>query len=445
MKNKYDVIIVGCGVAGCYAALHLPPDYSILMLSKSALKDCDSYLAQGGICMLKSGDDFDSYMEDTLRAGHYENNKESVKIMINTSREVIKELIGYGVSFHETDGNLDFTREGAHSTNRILYHDDITGKEITSVLQNQISLRANITIADNTTMIDLLCRNNRCHGILIEQKKEITPIFGNDIILACGGLGGIFENSTNYPLLTGDALSLSLKRGVKLKKVDYIQIHPTTLYSQKPGRRFLISESVRGEGALLLDKNGNRFVNELLPRDVVSNAIFTQMKKDHTDHVWLSMETIPQDINVRFPNIVKRCIEEGYNPQKEPIPVVPAQHYLMGGIQTDTNGCTTMCHLFAVGETANNGVHGANRLASNSLLESLVFAGRASSYITGHRDITHANYEKEQLYEFFNIDLNEYKNMDEYNRLLRDSLLAEIKIEKENHQNGSDYQQTKCG
>ena len=197
-------------------------------------------------------------------------------------------------------------------------------------------------------------------------------------MLACGGIGGLFQNSTNYPHIAGDGLGIAMKHQVKLEHLDYIQIHPTTLFSHKPGRRFLISESVRGEGAVLLDKNGERFTDELQPRDVVSREIHRQMEKDHTKHVWLSLKTIPLDVKERFPNIYQKCLEEGYDITKEPIPVVPAQHYFMGGVKVDSNSETTMDHLYAAGETSCNGVHGANRLASNSLLESLVFAERAA-------------------------------------------------------------------
>ncbi|HIW21063.1 MAG TPA: L-aspartate oxidase [Candidatus Dorea intestinavium] len=397
MKTHYDVVVVGCGVAGCFAALHLPKTTKILMLSKGSLEECDSYLAQGGICMLKSEADFAAYLEDTLKAGHYKNNIESVKIMINSSREVIKELIDYGVTFHQTNGKLDFTREGAHSTNRILYHDDLTGKEITSVLQREVLKRDNITISTHTPMIDLLCQDNNCYGVLVKKLEQTVAILSQDVILACGGLGGIFAHSTNFPLLTGDGISLALKHDVKLKDIQYIQIHPTTLYSKESGKRFLISESVRGEGAILLNKKGERFVDELLPRDLVAKAIYQQMKKDKTDHVWLSLKTIPINIKERFPNIVKRCLEEGYDPTKDFIPVVPAQHYLMGGIWTDTLGRTTMKHLFAAGETANNGVHGANRLASNSLLESLVFAKRATTYIRENKELTLTTLENKNM------------------------------------------------
>ena len=201
-------------------------------------------------------------------------------------------------------------------------------------------------------------------------------------VLATGGIGGLFKHSTNYRHLTGDAIALAVKYGIKLQHIDYIQIHPTTLYSKKDGREFLISESVRGEGAILLNAKGERFVNELLPRDVVAGAIFEEMKKEGSEHVWLSLAPIPEEeIKTHFPNIYQHCLEEGYDVTKEPIPVVPSQHYFMGGIDVDSNSKTSMSRLYAVGETACNGVHGRNRLASNSLLESLVFAKRAAKHI----------------------------------------------------------------
>ena len=214
------------------------------------------------------------------------------------------------------------------------------------------------------------------------MRGEEIRIHGDCTILATGGIGGRYRHSTNFPHLTGDAIDISKRHGIRLEHLDYVQIHPTTLYSEKPGRRFLISESVRGEGAVLLDKNKKRFVNELLPRDVVTKAIREQMEKDGTDYVWLSMRDIDKEVIMKhFPNIYRHCLEEGYDVTKECIPVVPAQHYFMGGIWVDPDSRTSMENLFAVGETSCNGVHGANRLASNSLLESLVFAKRAARKI----------------------------------------------------------------
>ena len=386
------MVIVGTGVGGCFSALNLSEDLSIIMITKSDLESSDSFLAQGGICVLHDDDDYDSYFEDTMRAGHYENRKESVDIMIRGSQDVIHDLIGYGVDFAKEDGKLLYTREGAHSRPRILFHEDITGKEITSKLLAQIKTRKNIQIMEYTTMTDILISKGACAGIEAETSdhKKIY-IHADQTIFASGGIGGRYKHSTNFPHLTGDAIDIAKKHGIRLEHLDYVQIHPTTLYSKKPGRRFLISESVRGEGALLYDKNGNRFIDELLPRDVVTKAIQEQMKKDGTDHVWLSLEKIPKEIILsHFPNIYQHCLEEGYDATKEWIPVVPAQHYFMGGIWVDSDSHTSMPNLYAVGETSCNGVHGKNRLASNSLLESLVFAKRAARKIMSEKQMNKA-------------------------------------------------------
>ena len=425
-EMQEDVVIVGTGPAGLFAALNLPRDRKILIITKKDAESSDSFLAQGGICVLKDESDYESYFEDTMRAGHYENRKESVDIMIRSSREIIRELIGYGVKFErrdsgreqdapeaqekpekpdkqETEGQenfLDdyaFTREGAHSRPRILFHEDVTGKEITSKLLAQVRSLENVRIMEYTTMTDIIVEETdvqtgengvQCAGIIAEDAQgNVLKIYAPYTILASGGIGGLYEYSTNYPHLTGDALRIAEKHGIRLEHLDYVQIHPTTLYSKKPGRRFLISESVRGEGAILLDKNGKRFTDELQPRDVVTAAIREQMEKAGTDHVWLSMERIDKDtILNHFPNIYAHCLEEGYDVTKEWIPVVPAQHYFMGGIWVDSDSQTSMEHLFAAGETSCNGVHGANRLASNSLLESLVFAKRAAQKITAEPD-----------------------------------------------------------
>lgn len=385
MKNLYyDVVIAGCGVAGLYTALHLGADKKILMLSKEDLASCDSMLAQGGICVLHDEEDYDSYFEDTMRAGHYENRKESVDIMIRGSRAVIDELLALGVRFEKNpDGSLAYTREGAHSRARICFHKDITGKEITTTLLSHVQKLSNVTIREYTTMTDILTEDNVCQGIVAKTKDgEILHIYAKDVVMATGGIGGLYEHSTNFPLLTGDACRISEKHGVELEHMDYVQIHPTCLYSEKPGRSFLISESARGEGAILLNHEGERFVDELLPRDVVTKAIHEEMEKEGTAYEYLSFENVSEDtIKGHFPNIYERCLQEGYDILKEPVPIVPAQHYFMGGVHVDSSSMTTMPHLYAVGETSCNGVHGKNRLASNSLLESLVFAKRAAAQI----------------------------------------------------------------
>ena len=383
--KQVDVLIVGTGASGLFAALHLPKDKNILMITKDEEEHSDSYLAQGGICVLHDENDYDSFMEDTLKAGHYENRRESVDIMIRSSRGVINELIGYGVDFAKKDGELDYTREGCHSRPRILFHEDITGKEITRNLLKAVQKLPNVTILEYTTMLDIIEENNTCLGVLVQDNKssEYTAIKAKQVILASGGIGGLYKHSTNYSHLTGDAIAIALRHNIELENPDYIQIHPTSLYSEKPGRSFLISESVRGEGAKLYGKDGKRFANEVLPRDLMTAEIKKQMKKDQMPYVWLDMTVLGQDeIRNHFPHIYEKCLEEGYDVTKQWIPIVPAQHYYMGGIHVDKYSKTTMENLYAVGETSCNGVHGANRLASNSLLEGLVFAKRTAHEIT---------------------------------------------------------------
>lgn len=379
---KTDILIVGSGCAGLYAALHLPSDKQITLITKSDSESSDSYLAQGGMCMLKSPDDYDSYFEDTLSAGHYENDKTSVEIMIKSSPDVVADLVGFGVDFQkEEDGSFAFTKEGAHSAKRILFHKDITGREITSHLLAQVKMKENVTILEHTCLLDVLCEENTCYGAVVKNADaSVSEIYADYTLLATGGVGGLYRHSTNFRHLTGDAIAIALRHGIQTKDLPYVQIHPTTLYSEKEeNRSFLISESVRGEGALLYNKNMERFVNELLPRDLLTEAIYKQMELDGTDFVWEDLRPIPsEELELHFPNIVAHCKEMGYDVTKECIPVVPAQHYFMGGIAVNHESKTSMERLYAIGETACNGVHGKNRLASNSLLESLVFAKRAA-------------------------------------------------------------------
>ena len=387
-QTSCDVLIVGCGVAGLYAALNLPSHLSVEMICKEDVASCDSMLAQGGICVQRDDADYDPWFEDTLRAGHYENRRESVDIMIRESRALINDLMAIGVEFDRTPaGELDYTREGAHSRPRILHNADLTGAEITTKLRRQVEARTNINISEYTTMRDLLTEDGQCVGILAtDGANEPLMIFAHDVILATGGVGGLYPRSTNFRSLTGDGCRICQQAGIELEHMDYVQIHPTSLYTAKPDRSFLISESCRGEGAILLDAKGQRFTDELQPRDVVTAAIYRQMEIDHTPHVWLSFERVPTEvIRTHFANIYRHCLEEGYDITREPIPVVPAQHYLMGGIHVDTTSRTTMPHLYAAGETSCNGVHGKNRLASNSLLESMVFARRAALDIAAGR------------------------------------------------------------
>ena len=396
MRKQTDVLIAGSGCAGLYCALNLSSDTNITIITKATIEESDSFLAQGGMCMLKNDDDYDSYFEDTMKAGHYENDKTSVDIMIRSSKDVVKDLVEIGVDFErKPDGSFSFTKEGAHSDKRILYHEDITGKEITSKLLAEARKRKNIEIIEHTMLVDFIEKDHKCVGAVIKKDGQTEVIATKILVLATGGVGGLYRHSTNFRQLTGDALAIALNHKLRMKDINYIQIHPTTLYSENDqDRSFLISESVRGEGAKLYDKNGNRFVNELLPRDLLTAEIRKQMEKDGTRHVWEDLRTIPEEeLKAHFPNIVQKCLDSGYDVTKECIPVVPAQHYYMGGIWVDHESRTSMDRLYAVGETACNGVHGKNRLASNSLLESLVFAKRAAKQIN-ELAIANITYEK---------------------------------------------------
>lgn len=421
-----DILIAGSGCSGLYCALNLPEDKKITIITKSDACSNDSFLAQGGMCMLRSEDDYDSYFEDTMKAGHYENDQKSVEIMIKSSPELVEELLSYGVDFQkEKDGSLAFTREGAHSHKRIVYHEDITGKEITSKLLEKAKQQDNITIVENTTLLDIIEKNNKCYGaVILTAEGKIVKVKTETVILATGGVGGLYENSTNFKHLTGDGVAMALRHGVEVKNVDYVQIHPTTLYSEKPeDRSFLISESVRGEGAKLYNKNGERFVDELLPRDLLTQAINKQMQIDGTKFVWEDLRTIPEaELKSHFPNIIEHCGKKGYDVFKECIPVVPAQHYFMGGVKVDYNSKTTMDNLYAVGETACNGVHGRNRLASNSLLESLVFAKKAALNIVATANKRTADGDK----IVDQVDISIYNDIDKFNLENKELVWQEI-------------------
>jgi len=436
-NKKADVVIVGCGVAGLFCALHLPEDKQIVVISKDTLEQSDSFLAQGGICVQRDEEDFEPYFNDTMKAGHYENNPRSVEVMIRSSRDVIADLIACGTEFEKDEKGYVYTREGAHSRPRILFHEDETGKEITSKLLAAVKKLPNVTLIEHYTMVNLLTKDNVCYGIVGHDADGVySTITADYTVLATGGIGGLYEHSTNYRHLTGDALALALRHDIKLQDIDYIQIHPTTLYQETPGRKFLISESVRGEGAILLNAKGERFTDELQPRDVVTKAIWAEMEKEGTKHVWLSLAPIPkEEILSHFPNIFAKCLDAGYDITKEPIPVVPAQHYFMGGVAVDEFSKTSMDRLYAVGETACNGVHGKNRLASNSLLESLVFAKRAALQIMG----TYRPADEEKTAEAVKkaeAEVSEGSGYAGYETKYKEAVLAAIETEKEkrNHE-----------
>ncbi len=425
---KTDILIVGSGCAGLYCALKLPRDKNITIITKREVEKSDSFLAQGGMCVMKDESDYDSYYEDTMKAGHNENDPDAVRQMILESPKVLEDLISYGADFHRNDeGSLDYTREGGHSEKRIVFHEDQTGREITSRLYEKVKHLPNVKIHEFTKMVDLIVKDNACYGAVVRlPDKTFDTITANVTVLASGGIGGLYKQSTNWRNLTGDALAISMKHGIKIKHINYIQVHPTTFYTEDTyDRTFLISESVRGEGALIYDKNMERFTDELAPRDVLTAEIRKQMKKDNTKHVWEDMRPIDADeLKSHFPYIVNHCREAGYDPANECIPVAPAQHYFMGGIDVDLCGHTSMQHLYAIGETACNGVHGRNRLASNSLLESLVWGKKAAEDIETHPDNVADSAVGEELAGA--LDMDDYMKDVDLSKRYREMVLSEI-------------------
>ncbi|HII4441285.1 TPA: L-aspartate oxidase [Clostridium perfringens] len=417
MKRVTDVLIVGSGVAGLYASLNLREDLEIIMVSKKSVNLCNSSLAQGGIAVARGKEDFQSFIEDTLKAGKYENNIDSVRVLVEESMDNINKLIDLGANFEKDENGVLFTKEGAHEINRIVYHKDITGKHVEDILLENVKRRKNIKIIEECEMVDIYHRNNRCIGTLFNKDGQDLSIYAKVVILATGGIGGLFKKSTNERIITGDSIGVAIRNNIEIKDLSYIQIHPTAFFSKKSEeKRFLISESVRGEGGKLINCNGERFVDELLPRDIVSKKIYEEMKKTNSNNVFLDVSFMEKSfLQNRFPNIYNKCLEEGIDISKEPIPVAPAQHYFMGGIKVDLNGKTSMENLYAFGETSCTGVHGANRLASNSLLEALVFSRRGALEINSYID----NLE-------LIIEERECEDLDKYRLLNRKILIDEI-------------------
>lgn len=404
MKHStYSVIIVGSGIAGLYAAIKMSetmklPD-GILLLTKSQLAECNSRYAQGGIVGVLPENKLDSvslHVADTIKAGCGLCDFNVVKFVSENSQHAIKDLIKYGVEFDRNDKNqLNFTLEGAHSVRRILHvGGDATGYGIEKALVNRVkndaSIANNITIYEQTIAAELLVDSkNKCRGIISfnNATQEYETIYAPVTILATGGTGQVYKYTTNPSVTTGDGLALALKAGAEIKDMEFIQFHPTALSIENDDSRFLISESVRGEGAKLVNDKGEYFMQnhpqkDLAPRDVVAREIFAQLSQGNK--VYLDATLIDVDkLQRRFPNIINKCKEHGINPEKDFIPVSPAAHYCMGGIKTEINGKTSIDNLYAIGESACTSLHGANRLASNSLLECVVSAYQLVNTLLG--------------------------------------------------------------
>lgn len=386
-SRTFDVIVVGSGAAGLYATLCLPKHYRILLVTKDKLRTGSSKWAQGGIAAAIAEDDSpELHREDTLQAGAGLCDRQAVEFLVNHAPQAIHSLLELGVAFDRKNNKLATTLEAAHSRSRVLHSQDTTGRAIIDILTARVSERPNIQVLSQAFALSLWqdAPGAAIQGISLLWENQITWIRANAVILATGGGGQIFAQTTNPLVSTGDGVALAWRAGAVLRDLEFVQFHPTAL-SKQGAPHFLISEAVRGEGAYLVDKEGRRFAfdydprGELAPRDVVSRAIFNHLEKTAPDpvraNVYLDLRAIaPEKVRYRFPNIIQKCQQWGIDVFTEPIPVAPAAHYWMGGVAVDLMAATSIPGLYAIGETASTGVHGANRLASNSLLECIVFA-----------------------------------------------------------------------
>ena len=389
LKRAYDVVIVGSGIAGLYAALNFPSTVNILMLSKKERHISNSSLAQGGVaCVLDlENDSYDFHFDDTLIAGKNENDSDAVRVLVEEGPKDVLRTIDYGVEYdRDENGNLIKTLEGGHSKRRILHHKDTSGKEMVDKLMLAVEKLPNVTLLDNT-MVTSMSRITNGFKATIMRDKEFKTVYASFCLLASGGIGRVYKYTTNPSVATGDGIRLAYEMGASIKNLSYVQFHPTA-FNGANREQFLISEAVRGEGAYLLNSNKERFMDrydnrlELAPRDVVSRSIIMESRRLGSNNFYLDIRYKGEEyLKKRFPGIYAGCLAQGVDISKDLIPIFPCQHYLMGGIETDLNAKTTLPRLYAAGECACTGVHGKNRLASNSLLEALVFGRRAAEDI----------------------------------------------------------------
>jgi L-aspartate oxidase len=389
LPPRFDVLVVGAGAAGLYTALCLPSHFQVGLMTKDRLSRSASDWAQGGIAaVIDPQDSTELHLKDTLKAGAGLCDANAVKFLVENAAECIHNLVEMGVAFDRQGSDLALTLEAAHSRRRVLHAADTTGRAVVTTLTEQVLSRKNIQVLSQAFVLDLWLHpeTHHCQGVSLIYQGQVQWVRAGAIILATGGGGQVFAQTTNPAVSTGDGVAIAHRAGAILRDLEFVQFHPTAL-TQPGAPRFLISEAVRGEGAHLIDRQGHRFAfdyhpdGELAPRDVVSRAIFSHLQKTEADpataNVWLDLRPIPvEKIRHRFPNIIQVCQRWGVDVFQEPIPIAPAAHYWMGGIGTDLMNRTSIPGLYAVGETASTGVHGANRLASNSLLECLVFGAQ---------------------------------------------------------------------
>jgi L-aspartate oxidase len=457
--EHHDVVIIGSGIAGVYTALEIPHNFDVLIITKETIDISNSVLAQGGIAVsLDKEDSPELHFKDTIYAGAGLCDEKSVWVLVNEAAENIESLCRFGVNFDKEGCNeLSLTREGAHSKNRIIHAGDTTGKEVCDKLISVVRTRENVKIKERTFAVDLLVNNNHCRGVIAydEDNGQYILYQSNIVICATGGFGQVYSNTTNPEVATGDGAGLAYRAGAELMDLEFIQFHPTVLYHPN-NKSFLISEAVRGEGALLKNVKGERFMpkyhelGELAPRDIVSRAIFNELKTTGSNSVFVDITFKDKSyLEHRFPNIYKTCMSYGIDISKDYIPVAPAEHYCMGGIKTDVFGHTNIEGFYACGEAACNGIHGANRLASNSLLEGLVFGHKIGDEVTAvfkkmekksENDIRHGNnirYKEKSNRSIIDIDRHAIKTdiqnmMTEYAGIIRDKeglLVAKEKID----------------
>lgn len=387
---KYDVIIVGAGVAGLYCARHLPQNLKVLILCKEQPWECNTFYAQGGITIANGKDDIPLHIKDTLDAGSNLNNKDALKLLSEGSLEVLDELLKENFSIdRDSDNNITFAKEGGHSISRIIHSNgDGTGR----MLHTHLIKNLKHTLWKNAIVIDLLIEDKKVYGVCVKTLKGILNIYANNVVLASGGVGGLFKYHTNAYTISSDLHGIMLEHNLELRDMEMLQFHPTVYVESPHARKQLISEAVRGDGGIIVDSNNKRFLfdydkrGELAPRDVVSRAIFDYCIKNN-QKAYIDLSSFSEEkFKNRFPNIYRQLTSYGLNIPKDKIPISPAFHYSMGGIATELNAkVVNMDNLYAIGECANNGTHGANRLASNSLLEGLVFGKIAANNIINSR------------------------------------------------------------
>ncbi len=390
-KDFFDLIIVGAGIAGLSVALKVCGALKTVVITKGKLDESSTSSAQGGIATaLFPPDTPELHLKDTLNAGNGLCDPPAVGIFVNEGPARVKELIEIGVEFDKRGGeSLDLSREGGHSLSRILHRGDTTGREIARVLWEKIKQCQGLEVREGVMAIDILTHRGRCVGVLVQEEDSLKAYFSSRVVLATGGAGSLYSATTNPLIATGDGVAMAYRAGVVLSDLEFMQFHPTALHGRE-NPRFLITEALRGAGAYLRDAQGRRFMEgvhpllELAPRYVVVREMVRVMKRDHTDYIFLDARHVPlEKLRRNFPQIYEHCLKAGYDLSQDLIPVSPAAHFYIGGVKTDYNGRTSLPGLYACGEVAATGVHGANRLASNSLLEGLVFAHRVARTILG--------------------------------------------------------------